>query len=370
MSIQAADTQDILKTAIGPVCLVTGGAGYLGSAIIRRLLDSGLQVHSFDLAPSPINHENLTSFTGDIRQYNDIAAACDGVNTIFHTAAVISLLGVCRESVRSRVLDINVGGSRQLIKAAKDTAVARLVTTSTHNVSFDRAIVMGDESTPYATRPIDLYTETKALAEKEVLAADNGSTGLRTCALRPGGIWGGSEGGVMVQSILKQVAGGKFKALIGDGSAETDNTHIENLVDAQLLAAERLASKAERVGGEAYYITDGEPMNALEWLRPLIEGLGEKFPTTRLPEKLLLAAGYIAELCVYFGLSKESPFSRMGVYKVSRTHTFKIDKAARDLDYEPKRKRLEGIEEILPMAQAELRRLRGDATPATPSAAQ
>jgi len=341
------------------VCLVTGGAGYLGSAIIRRLLDSGLTVQSFDLVPSPITHERLTSFTGDIRQYQDLAPACEGVSTIFHTAAIISLLGICRESVRSRVLDINVGGCRQLVKVAKDTGVSRIVTTSTHNVCFDRAIIMGDESTPYATRPIDLYTESKALAEKEILAADNGPTGLRTCALRPGGIWGGSEGGVMVQSILKQVAGGKFKALIGDGSAETDNTHVENLVDAQLLAAEKLASKADRVGGEAYYITDGEPMNTLEWLRPLIEGLGEEFPTTRLPEKLMLAAGFIAELCVYLGISKESPFSRMGVYKVSRSHSFKIDKASRDLGYEPKRKRLEGIEEILPMAQAELQRLRG-----------
>jgi len=358
MSTQAVDTQEKLATTIGPICLVTGGAGYVGSMIIQRLLDSGLQVHSFDLAPSAIDHERLTSFTGDIRQYDDIASACDGVSTIFHTAAVISLLGLCRESVRSRVLDINVGGSRQLIKAAKDAGVARLITTSTHNVSFDRAIVMGDESTPYATRPIDLYTETKALAEKEILAADNGPTGLRTCALRPGGIWGGNEGGVMLQSILKQVAGGQFKALIGDGSAETDNTHVENLVDAQLLAAEKLASQAERVGGEAYYITDGEPMNALEWLRPLIEGLGETFPTTRLPEKLMLAAGYIAEVCVYLGLTKESPFSRMGIYKVSRSHTFKIDKAERDLGYTPKRKRLEGIEEILPMAQAELQRLR------------
>lgn len=358
MNTQAVETQDTSTASIGPVCLVTGGAGYLGSAIIRRLLDSGLKVHSFDLAPCPISHDLLTSFTGDIRQYQDISPACEGVSTVFHTAAVISLLGICRESVRSRVLDINVGGCRQLVKAAKDAGVARLVTTSTHNVSFDRAIVMGDESTPYATRPIDLYTETKALAEKEILAADNGPTGLRTCALRPGGIWGGSEGGVMVQSILKQVAAGKFKALIGDGQAETDNTHVENLVDAQLLAAEKLVSNPERVGGEAYYITDGEPMNALEWTRPLVEGLGETFPTTRLPEKLMLVAGFIAELCVYLNLSKESTFSRMAIYKVSRSHTFKIDKATRDLGYQPKRTRLEGIEEILPMAQSELQRLR------------
>lgn len=348
-------------------CLVTGGAGYLGSALVQRLLDSGYKVHSFDLKACPINHPQLTSFTGDIRQYEDLAQACEGVDNIFHTAAIISLLGICREATRSRVLDINVGGSRQLIKVAKDLGVKRLIATSTNNVCFDHEIIMGDESIPYATRPLDLYTESKAMAEDAVLSADNGPTGLRTCALRPGGIWGGGQGGVMVKTMLKQVAGGQFKALPGDGSAEVDNTHIENLVDAQLLALEKLVENANTIGGEAYYITDAEPMNALEWYRPLIEGLGEKFPTTRLPAKLMYAVGFISELVCYLK-NTDSTLTRVGILKVTRSHSFKIDKARRDLGYAPKRQRLEGIEEILPAAREELQRLRNPATAAQPDA--
>lgn len=349
---------------IGPVCLVTGGAGYLGSAIVNRLLKLGYQVRSFDVKSCPVEHGQLTSFTGDIRQYDDIANACEGVNTVFHTAAIISLLGFCRSHVRHRVLDVNVGGSSQLIKAAKDKGVQRIVATSTNNVCFDHEMVMGDETIPLATRPIDLYTETKALAERTLLAADNGNTGLRVAALRPGGIWGLASdgegmgsGGIMISSILKQIASGSFSFLIGDGTAETDNTHIDNLVDAQMLLAEHLITAPHTVGGEAYYVTDEEPMNAMEWFRPLTDGLDETFPTRRLPGKLMYSVAFIVE-AISCLMNKEASLTRMQILKVIRSHSFKCDKARRDLGYAPKRKRTEGIEQLLPIAKQEIERLK------------
>ncbi len=154
---------------IGPICLVTGGAGYLGKAIIKRLLDQGYQVHSFDLEPSDIENDRLTNFIGDIRNYGDLRSACEGVKTVFHTAAVINLLGLYRAKVRNRVMDINVAGTAQTLKAATDSGVQLFVYTSSNNVCFDHEIVKGDETIPYATRPIDLYTETKSMAEKLVL---------------------------------------------------------------------------------------------------------------------------------------------------------------------------------------------------------
>lgn len=335
---------------IGPVCLVTGGAGYLGTFIIRRLLEDGYRVHSFDLAPCKIEDERVTSFVGDIRNYDDAHKACQGVNTIFHTVAVISLLGLYRQKVRDMVMDINVSGTAQLIKAATDNGVQRFVYTSTNNVSFDHEIIMGDESIPYATRPLDLYTETKAMAEKLVLDADNGKTGMRTVALRPGGIWGGSEGGVMLQSFIQQLASGAFKVTIGDGSAQVDNTHVENLVDAEILAAQKLVTDPAIVGGEAYYITDNEPMNGLEWFKPLVDSLGMPWPKRKLPAPLMYCVGYLIEVLQYFG-APDMPLSRMGMLKITRTHTFKIDRAQRELGYQPRRSRIEGLEEIVPHAR-------------------
>jgi 3beta-hydroxy-delta5-steroid dehydrogenase/steroid delta-isomerase len=108
---------------------------------------------------------------------------------------------------------------------------------------------------------LDLYSETKALAERAVLAADEPG-GLRTVALRPGGLWGPGEDSMMIRSFVEQLASGRFKLLVGDGRALLDNTHVENAVDAHLLAARKLREAPESVGGQAYQ-TDGEPTNGI-----------------------------------------------------------------------------------------------------------
>ncbi len=265
-------------------------------------------------------------------------------------AKASNLLGFYRQKVRDMVMHINVSGTAQLLKAATDSGVERFVYTSSNNVCFDHSIVMGDESIPTATRPLDLYTETKAMAEKLVLQADNGKTGMRTVALRPGGIWGGSEGGIMLQSFIAQLASGAFKATIGDGSSQTDNTHVYNLVDAEIQAAEKLVTEPGVVGGEAYFITDEEPMNALLWFKPLVDSLGIKWPTIKLPASLMYLVGYLGEVAQYFG-APDMPLSRMGVLKVTRSHSFKTDRARRELGYKPRIGQKEGLEEIVPHAK-------------------
>jgi 3beta-hydroxy-delta5-steroid dehydrogenase/steroid delta-isomerase len=342
---------------LGPVCLVTGGAGYLGGFLIQRLLEKGVRVHSFDLAPAHESDDRVTSFVGDIRNYGDLRAACEGVSTVFHTAAVINLLGLYHARQRDFVMDVNVGGTAQILKAAADAGVKRFVYTSSNNVSFDREIINGDETTPYATRPLDLYTETKGMAERLVLAADNGKTGMRTTAIRPGGIWGGSEGGVMITTFLDQLASGKFKATVGDGSAVVDNTHIDNLVLGEMLAAEKLVTDPDRVGGEAYYILDEEPMNGILWFKPLVDGLGLKWPGMKVPKWLVYFSGYITEVIHYLG-GPEPSVSRISALKITRSHTFSTAKARRELGYRPVVGQVEGLKAILPHARELLERFK------------
>ncbi len=339
------------------MCLVTGGAGYLGGFMIRRLLEKGVRVHSFDLAPARESDDRITSFVGDIRNYEDLRAACEGVTTVFHTASVINLLGLYHAHQRNFVMDVNVAGTAKALKAAADAGVRQFVYTSSNNVSFDREIINGDETTPYATRPLDLYTETKGMAEKLVLDADNGKTGMRTAAVRPGGIWGGSEGGVMITTFLEQLASGNFKATVGDGSAVVDNTHIDNLVYGEMLTAEKLVTDPDVVGGEAYYILDEEPMNGILWFKPLVDGLGYKWPGTRVPKWLIYAIGYITEVIHYLG-GPEPSISRISALKITRSHTFSTAKARRDLGYEPRVGQIEGLKAILPHAREQLERLK------------
>src|SRR5699024_587781 len=146
------------------------------------------------------------------------------------------LVGICRPSKRRLVFDVNVLGAKNVIRAAREAGTRVLVHTSTINTVLDRALGKIDETQPYATRSKDLYTLTKVAAERAVLEA-NDPEGLRTCAFRPGGVWGSDTRPIMIRNFLDTLAANRFKAVVGNGKSTFDNTHVQNLVDAQLLAA-------------------------------------------------------------------------------------------------------------------------------------
>jgi 3beta-hydroxy-delta5-steroid dehydrogenase/steroid delta-isomerase len=119
----------------------------------------------------------------------DVRKACEGIDTVFQTAAVLDFHTFATTSRRKRSYDVNVLGIQNVIEASRDAGVERLIHTSSNNVTLDGPVIDGDESTPYAERARDLYTQTKILGEKIVLDAQ-GKDGLLTCAIRPGGIYG------------------------------------------------------------------------------------------------------------------------------------------------------------------------------------
>src|SRR5581483_10105002 len=153
-----------LTTELGPV-LVTGGSGFVGANLVTTLLKRGHQVRSFDRAPSPLPaHPALEVLQGDICDPDTVAAAVDGVDTIFHTAAVIELLGgaSATEEYRKRSFAVNVDGTKNLVHAAQKAGVKRFVYTSSNSVVMGgKPIAGGDETLPYTDRFNDLYTETK-----------------------------------------------------------------------------------------------------------------------------------------------------------------------------------------------------------------
>jgi 3beta-hydroxy-delta5-steroid dehydrogenase/steroid delta-isomerase len=333
---------------IGPVCLVTGGLGFFGRALVRRLVQEGLRVRVLDVARGTASDPSVEYVEGDLRHPDTVMRAADGVSTVFHTAAVIHLGGVASEATRKRVHDVNVGGTENVIAACRQQGVGQLVYTSSNNVVFDREIVLGDETEPYAERAFDLYTITKRESEKRVLAAGKEGA-LKTCSLRPGGIWAPYPGGVMIDKVVEQLAKGTFVARIGEG-ASSDNTHVENLAEAQLLAARALIAKPQLVSGQAYFITDDEPMDTVEWFRPLVEALGYVMPERRIPENFMYGLAYGMEWADrLFGTP--ALVTRLEVLKVTRTHTFRIDKARADLGYEPRIKRDSGLLDCVPFAK-------------------
>jgi len=341
-------------SAIGKVCLVTGGAGYLGRHLAQALVAIGCKVRSYDMHPCPI--DGVDSIMGDIRDLADLREAFRGVDTVFHTAAVIALAGIAPKSTRERVFSINTEGTQQVIRACHETGAGALIYTSSTNVCVDREVVEVGEEAPYATKFVDVYGPSKIQAEQSVLQA-NGDQ-LKTCALRPGGIWGGGDGGFMVRAFLKQVAQGAFVATIGDGQAVVDNSHVDNVVYAQCLAAVALHANKPGVCGQPFFITDDERVNGITWFKPIADGLGVRWPTFRLPGRLMYTVGLIGEIAHWFG-APEPSLTRIGVLKLMKSSAFKVDRAREQLGWRVLVKHEEGIREHLADYRASLEAYRG-----------
>ena len=314
-------------------CLVTGGAGYLGRHLVQELLRRGCRVRAFDRDPIPVSHERLEVAQGDVRDLSAIRKACDGIDTVFHTAAVLDFRRFPGRDAWERSSSINVGGVENVLRACRDAGVQRLVHTSTNNVTLEGPVIDGDETWPYARKPKDPYTATKILAERRVLEA-NGADGLLTCAIRPGGIYGPGEQ-LIFPRITEQCARGRFRAIIGDGSAKSDNTYIENLVDGHLEAARHLVPGSP-VGGQAYFVTDGAPVNYFEFFRPYVADLGLEFPTLRLPTWPFHAVMWLWELAGRWLPIPAPPMTTLELRKLVVSHYSRIEKARRDFGWTPK----------------------------------
>ena len=317
-------------------CLVTGAAGFVGRNLVRRLLDEGLPVRALIRStPLELEHGNLECIQGDICDAAAMRKACAGVDTVFHTAALIALLGgrTVSKAYRDRAWEVNVQGTQNMIDASIACGTKRLIHTSSVDVCFaGDPLPNMDETTPYGEHFKSVYGETKSEAERRVLASGGSST-LRTCAIRPDGIYG-AENNEMFDRFLAQLTAGVLVARIGSSDVLQDNSHIDSLVHGHLLAARNLVEGGVACG-EAYFIGDEEPMNSFEFFRPVIEGLGYPYPKHEVPAWLIRPLLHIWQ-ALHFTVGFPQPaISPHELDKVAVTHYASIEKARRHLGYEP-----------------------------------
>jgi 3beta-hydroxy-delta5-steroid dehydrogenase/steroid delta-isomerase len=337
-----------LTTELGRV-LVTGGSGFVGANLVRTLLDRGHHVRSFDRAPSPLpQHPQLEVLQGDITDAGVCAAAVDGIDTIIHTAAIIELMGGASvtEEYRNRSFSVNVGGTENLVRAGQKAGVKRFVYTASNSVVMGgQNIANGDETMPYTQRFNDLYTETKVAAEKYVLS-QNGVDGMLTCSIRPSGIWGTGDQ-TMFRKLFESVIKGHTKVLVGPKSVKLDNSYVHNLIHGFILAGEHLVPGGT-APGQAYFINDGEPINMFEFARPVVEACGEKWPTLRVPAAPVRWAMTVWQrLHFRFGFPAP-PLEPLAIERIAINNYFSIEKARRDLGYQPKFNTQQAMAECLP----------------------
>lgn len=316
--------------------LVTGGGGFLGRAITEMLLGRGDHVRIFARNRYPtIEALGAEGMTGDIRNLDDLLKACMGRDVVFHTAALPGIWGDA-----ALYEGINVTGTQNLIIAAKRRGVGKLIYTSSPSVVFDMKDECGiDEKAPYPQRFFNPYSETKARAEQLVLNV-SGSDGLLACSLRPHLIWGPRDNHLLPRLIER--ASKRRLFIVGKGKNKVALTYIDNAAMAHLLACDAMTPK--RVAGEAYFISDDEPVVLWDWINALLKELGIRKVKYRVPAPIAYAAGYGFEK-VYGWLKKmdEPPMTRFLARALCCSHYYSLAKARRDFVYRTTVDNAEGV---------------------------
>jgi 2-alkyl-3-oxoalkanoate reductase len=311
--------------------VVTGGGGFVGGAICRRLHALGHDVTALGRRPNPaMAAAGIRTVSHDLTAADAAAALTTifaGADCVFHTAAHVKMWGPREAFVRG-----NIGATENVIAACRAARVGKLVFTSSPSVvATDHDLRGIDESQPYPSQYRAFYPETKAAAERAVLAA-HGST-LRTISLRPHLIFGPGDTN-LVPTILKRARAGRL-VQVGDGKNLVDLTFIDDCVSAHLLAAAALDDRPT-AGGRAFFISQGDPVPLWEWIGRLL-ALHHLPPVRqRISTNTALMLATVAEtVWKTLRLTSDPPLTRFLAEEMATDHYFDIGAARRDLGYAP-----------------------------------
>ncbi len=268
---------------------------------------------------------------GDLHDGAALRRGLDGCELVYHAAALVSDWAPRRDFER-----VNVEGTRNVVHASEAAGVSRLV-----HVSSESAILSGhplrdaDETWPLQPRSRALYAASKARAELAVREARS----LETVIVRPVLVWGPGDRTIL-PGFAAAVRAGRFTWIDG-GRQLTSTTHVDNAVHGIVLGAERGRS------GEAYSISDGEPIRFRDFLTALLATAGVSPPDRSLPLGLArpLAAG-IETTWRLLRRPGRPPLTRTVTWLTGLERTIEIGKARRELGYEPVRTRAEGLAEL------------------------
>ena len=315
---------------------VTGGSGFIGGALIRRLVADGWAVRG--LARSDSSAEKVRAAGGEpvMGDLDDVAAMADGARGCehaFHAAAALGEWGRREDFVRG-----NVQGTRNALEACREAGVRRFVHVGTEAALLvGQPLVDADETVPLRPDSKAHYSATKAMAEQEVLDANR--DGFETVVLRPRLVWGPGDTTIL-PALTEAVEQGRF-SWIGGGRHRTSTTHVDNVVEGLVLAA----TKGQP--GNAYFVTDGEPVVFRDFVTELLSTAGVGAPGRSVPLAVAKPLAAVSE-GIWGALRRTSapPLTRLAVWLSARECTIDISKARRELGYEPVKTVEEGLAEL------------------------
>jgi nucleoside-diphosphate-sugar epimerase len=321
---------------VARTAFVTGGSGFIGGALVRRLVADGWQVRALarsDRAATTVAERGAEPVRGELDDPASLRAGAEGCEVAFHAAAALGDWGRREDFVRG-----NVGGTRNVVEACRAAGVRRLV-----HVGTEAALMAGDplvgvnEDAPLRPDSPAHYPATKAEAEQ--LVRDASGEGLETVVVRPRFVWGAGDT-TLLPELVKAVESGRF-AWIGGGRHRTDTTHVENAVEGLVRAADRGRP------GAAYFVTDGEPVVFREFISELFRTQGVEPPQRNVPRALAAGVAAAGEtLWTRLPLRGRPPATRLGYWLSSQECTLDTSRAREELGYAPVKTREEGLAEM------------------------
>ncbi len=324
--------------------LVTGGGGFLGGAIVRRLVAEGARVRSFSRQHYPaLDAMGVRQIQGDLADPEAVKKAMTQMDIVFHVAAKPGVWGRYEDYHRP-----NVVGTENVLQACRDLGVGHLVYSSSASVVFNGRDMAGvDESVPYPDHWEAHYPRTKALAEKMVLAA--GRQDLKTIALRPHLIWG-PEDNHLVPRIIQRA---RRLRRVGPGHNRVDTIYIDNAAEAHLLAAKALLRRPA-LSGRVYFITQDDPIVLWDMVDAILAAADLPPVRRSISAPAARRIGTLMEW-IYrtLRLPGEPRMTRFVADELATEHWFDISAAKTDLGYHPRVTTPEGLERLRKWLQEE-----------------
>jgi 2-alkyl-3-oxoalkanoate reductase len=293
--------------------LVTGGSGLLGRTMIAKLAGRGHEVVALQRTRSP--ELTCEQVLADVRDVRAVAAAVAGCDAVIHGAARVGVVG-SREEFRR----VNVGGTKSVVAACRESGVPRLVVVSSPSVGYESVptVGAGAERPITARRDRSWYSESKAEAELVALSANDAA--LAVTAIRPHAIWGPGDTQLIGRIVERARAGRLF--VVAGGRALIDTTYVDNAADALVVAAEQLSPGGE-LAGSAFVVSNCEPLPVRVLLELICTAAGAPPPRRDLPIWLARGIAGVAErVGARFRPDAEPPATRFLVDQLALAHWF------------------------------------------------
>jgi nucleoside-diphosphate-sugar epimerase len=324
------------KQGPGRAAFVTGGSGFIGGRLIRRLVGDGWRVKALarsGASATMVSESGAEPVSGDLDDVEAMRRGAEGADLTFHAAAHLGEWGSREEFER-----VNVGGTRNAVEASRAAGVRRFVHVGTEaGLMAGQPLVNANEQAPLRPDSKALYSATKAQAEQVVRDA-NGDD-IETVVVRPRLVWGAGDTTIL-PSLVQAVEKGRF-AWIGGGRHRTSTTHVDNVIHGLMLGAER-----GQPGG-VYFVTDGEPVVFREFITELLGTQGVSPGKRNMPAPVAHALAAGAEgAWRTFRLGGTPPVTRLAYWLSAQECTIDISRARSELGYEPARSIPEGMEEL------------------------